>query len=217
MTLQVQENLTKKKGHTLDSNPQIIYLYLFLHYLPLIAESWSTCWNQCGRITRCSVVVLMCNYSNAEQLLCEKSKLKNSLKSSKDNAGKAEIKWEWRRSSRHLQIGLSVEAGCGDVTGAVGTIWWQQHQIGRKGFIFGHTNDVTDLSGKKEKRCYCSSGVCWIKHLLTNEGGSDLYCECLSYKNAEFAPTVYNPQRYVQQFPVQKTNSHSKGRLWRKH
>lgn len=44
-----------------------------------------------------------------------------------------------------LKVGLSIEAGCGDVTGAICTIWGQQHQVNWERFIFSHTNNVPHL------------------------------------------------------------------------
>lgn len=44
-----------------------------------------------------------------------------------------------------LEVGLSIEAGCGNVTSPICTIRWQQHQVNWESLIFSHTNNVSHL------------------------------------------------------------------------
>lgn len=53
-------------------------------------------------------------------------------------------------SHTHLKVGLSIEAGCGDVTGAVCTVWWQQYKVGWECLIFSHTDNVPHLDRQAE-------------------------------------------------------------------
>lgn len=126
----------------------------------------------------CSFV---CNYSNVSQPKPnQKWKKKKVLRGKKSKR----IRREWVRPHRNLQIGLPIEAGCGDVTGAVCTIWRQQHQISREGFVFGNTNDVTDLWAKEKKYNFLFVFVwCLIKHIISNAGKVIYYVKA-SYKKA---------------------------------
>ncbi len=61
-------------------------------------------------------------------------------------------------SHTDLKVGLSIEAGCGDVTGAICTIWRQQHQVNWERFIFSHTNNVPHVHRQKHTHTHTHKG-----------------------------------------------------------